>query len=95
MSAVFRWLVSHRTAAYLLTATLLLLGLSELPTIKRDVYPSVDLDEVHLTPLRRHALREGRIDVHHALIVGQSARGQGRQAKGRNWAEIRFLRQSV
>ena len=48
MNALFRWLVSHRTAAYLFTATLLLLGLSELSTIKRDVYPSVDLDEISI-----------------------------------------------
>ena len=45
MSSFFRFFIERHTFALVLTFMFILLGLMTLPSIKRDTFPNVDLDE--------------------------------------------------
>ena len=46
MKKFFRFFVERHMFANILTLTIILLGLAVLPSINRDTFPSVDLDQV-------------------------------------------------
>ena len=49
MTRFFRFFVSRHLFANILTIAIILLGLAVLPSINRDTFPNVDLDEVVIT----------------------------------------------
>ena len=49
MKSFLRFFAERHTLAYLLTAMIVLLGISALTTIKRDNWPNVDIDEINIT----------------------------------------------